>query len=64
METEDHIATVTAARCRNVHNSSGNLEMVRQNIALCCNTCDEVSGHHWGKLIENNATKSNTHSAN
>jgi hypothetical protein len=64
METEEHIAAVTAAGCGNIQNSSGNLEMVRQNMPLCCNACDEVRGHHWGKLIENNTTKINTHSVN
>jgi hypothetical protein len=60
METEKH----TAAVCGTVHNSSRNLEMVGQNTAFYCNACDEVSGHQWGKLIKNNATKSNTHSIN
>jgi hypothetical protein len=54
------VAAVTAAGYENIQNRSGNLERVRQDVALCCNGCHEVSGHHWGTLIENDTTKNNT----
>jgi len=57
MLTEEHMAAIIVAGCENVQNSSGNHERVRKNMALCRNDCNEVSGHQWRKLIENNTTK-------
>ena len=51
------MAAIIAAGCEKIQNSSGNHDRVRQNMALCRNACHEVSGHHWGKLIGNNTTK-------